>query len=219
MTSNLSINTQTHRSESIIYVHDQTPSVTEESKEIELSQIKTKQPAQVVQSTVPCEEDRVKPQLSRRMRTMVGLTVGLLLISGFMIWKLTVEVAILEDRNSHQVTTREQLLNETTLSCGKLYQIGYRTDSGPVFTRDLTFDCPMNKCSCETYSDQWIMKQPLYRIYYQDTDPNNWSDHPSELGGNAIGLIIGLCAGGFFLMFTSMSLIFDYCCPRQRHSD
>jgi hypothetical protein len=57
------------------------------------------------------------------------------------------------------------------------------------------------------------MKQPLYNIYYQDTDPTNWSRRPSDPRvGQFVGLVIGASICGFFFIFTMCWLI-NYCYP------
>lgn len=131
--------------------------------------------------------------------------VILFIVMGLIIWQLVEESHTISEIKSHEVYTREQILNETSLHCSQLYQIGYNTAQGRVVTRELTFDCPLKdgKCSCESYSNAWIFKQALYSIYYFDTDPMNWSRRPaSPREGQFIGLVIGISVCGCFWLFT-----------------
>lgn len=116
------------------------------------------------------------------------------------IWQLVEESHKVREIKSHEVYTREQILNETSFDCSQFYQLGYQIPLGQVVTRELRFDCPFKdgNCRCEFYSDVWILKQTLYSIYYFDTDPMNWSHQsirPRE--GQFIGLVIGLTVCGY----------------------
>jgi hypothetical protein len=157
MANNLSINT--HRNESIIYIHDQTPTPSPNpikatvelqrhqsdsgSRQLSLSQIQQNEVSIASVSISASPQPLVpKPKSRSRFWKMLILSIILGLVMGFIIWELNVETQLRSDSKSHEVSTREQLLNETTLACGKLYQIGYKTNPGIVLTRDLTFDCP-----------------------------------------------------------------------------
>ena len=136
-------------------------------------------------------------------------------------WQLNLLNAEANEIESHYIQITEQILTVNTTSCGKLFGIGFLTDNQPqaplaVTTRTLTFNCPINQCSCDSYADQWIAKQRLNVVYYVDTNPTDFiTSHPRPLDGPITGYIVGICFGSVFLLFSLILTIRSAPCNRS----
>lgn len=122
-------------------------------------------------------------------------------------WQFHVLEGQASEIKSHYIETMEQIVTVDATSCGKSFGIGFLTDNQPpilVTTRTLTFSCPINQCSCDSYADQWISNQSLKRVYYVDTDPTNFdTSYPkpfeAQINGYLVGIIISV-----MLLFLSL---------------